>query len=318
MKQFPILSILGPTCSGKTALSYKVLEQFKIKGYDCEIISADSRQVYRYLDIGSAKPSFNELQFTKHHCIDIVAPNELISAGVFVEEADKALKSMQVSNKIPLLVGGAGLYVKAFLSGLFNETPSDERNEIREQIQQVLKEKGKEFLYQELKNVDPKSAEYYLDKNPSRVSRALEYFLVHNTSIIDDFSQKNTAIERASCNFILNPEREILYSRINARTVDMFKQGLLEEVRNVLQMGYTKEDVGLKMIGYFEAIQVFEQDLSQQEAIESIQKRTRNYAKRQVTWFRKEPQNSHFIENSGQHSEEIVEKYLREYEKIRT
>lgn len=316
--ELPLLCLLGPTASGKTALSYEVLNEFQRRGVSCEIISADSRQVYKYLNIGSAKPTSEELKYTQHHCIDILNPNEVISAGIFFEFANNALQSISQQKKVPLVVGGAGLYVKALIDGLFSETITEKRADIRAEIQTILHNNGKDFLYTELQKVDPKAAEYYADKNPSRVSRALEYFYVNNTSIIDDFTSKNIEISRQSLNYVLHPQREELYNRINDRTVTMFENGFLEEVETVLGMGFKKNDAGLTMIGYYEAVQVLEKNISQPQAIETIQQRTRNYAKRQVTWFKKHPHPSHFIENTANQSTKIVESYFNEFEKILT
>ncbi len=316
MPDIPLLCLLGPTASGKTALSYEILHEFRQRGIDCEIISADSRQVYRFLDIGSAKPIKEELLFTKHHCVDIINPNETISAGIFFEFAEKAVFEISQQKKVPLVVGGAGLYVQALLEGLFNEIITDERVTIREEIQSLLQKNGKEYLYEQLQTIDPKAAEYYSDKNPSRVSRALEYFYLHKTSIINDFEAKKMQVSRNSLNYVLHPQREILYNRINQRTVTMFENGLLEEVKNVLTMGYSKNDRGLQMIGYFEANQVLDGLITEQTAIETIQKRTRNYAKRQVTWFKKNPRLSYIIEDSNNKSKVIVENYLREFEQF--
>lgn len=316
MPEIPLLCLLGPTASGKTALSYEILQEFRHRGIDCEIISADSRQVYRYLDIGSAKPTKEELDFTKHHCVDIINPNETISAGIFFEFAEKAIVEISQKKKIPIVVGGAGLYVKAIHDGLFAEIITNERATIREEIQSLLQKNGKEYLYEQLQTIDPKAAEYYSDKNPSRVSRALEYYYVHKTSIIDDFAKKKMQVNRLSTNYVLHPQREILYNRINQRTVTMFEKGLLEEVKNVLTMGYTRNDSGLQMIGYFEANQVLEGRVTQKDAIEIIQQRTRNYAKRQVTWFKKNPNLSLVLENSSNQSKTIVENYLREFEQF--
>jgi len=312
--EIPLLCLLGPTSSGKTALSYEVLHEFRRREIDCEVISADSRQVYRYLNIGSAKPTVDELQLTTHHCIDIINPNDNISAGVFFEVAQKAIYDISSHKKVPLVVGGAGLYVKALLEGLFSEIITDKRALIRDEIQTMFQKQGKENLYEELKKVDKKAADYYSDKNPSRVSRALEYFYVHHRSIVDDFTSKNVQIIRNSLNYILLPDRAELYNNINLRTIAMFEKGLIEEVKEVLRMGYTKNDVGLNMIGYFEAMQVLENNFTQNEAIESIQQRTRNYAKRQVTWFKKQPSDALFIENLKTQSSHIVENYLQKFE----
>lgn len=313
MSEIPLLCLLGPTASGKTALSYEVLQEFRLRGIDCEIISADSRQVYRYLDIGSAKPTKEELRFTKHHCVDIINPNETISAGIFFEFAEKAIVEISQQKKVPLVVGGAGLYVKAMHEGLFDEIITGERATIREEIQSLLQKNGKEYLYEQLQAIDSKAAKYYSDKNPSRVSRALEYYYVHKTSIIDDFATKKMQVRRNLLNYVLHPQREILYYRINQRTVTMFENGLLEEVKNVLTMGYTRNDSGLQMIGYFEANQVLEGRVTQKDAIETIQQRTRNYAKRQVTWFKKNPSQSYILEQTANQSSAIVENYLREF-----
>ena len=316
MPEIPLLCILGPTASGKTALSYEVFYEFRRREIECEIISADSRQVYKYLNIGSAKPTKEELQRTKHHCVDIIDPNDSISAGVFFDYAQKAIEDISQRNKIPIVVGGSGLYVKALLEGLFVETITEERAIVRKEIQAILQQNGKEYLYAQLRTVDPKAAEYYSDKNPSRVSRALEYYYIHNSSLVDDFTVKNMQVNRLSLNYVLHPHREVLYNRINQRTVDMFELGLLEEVKEVLSMGFSKNDSGLQMIGYYEAIQVLEDSITQKHAIETIQQRTRNYAKRQVTWFKKHPNASQFIEHSANQSKNIVESYLREFEKF--
>jgi tRNA dimethylallyltransferase len=277
-----LVVIAGPTASGKTRLSLKLAEYF-----DIEIISADSRQVYKYLDIGTAKPEPDELRKVPHHFISILEPDDYYSAGKFGEEAREKIREIKSRDKIPVAAGGSGLYIKALCEGLFSEEEPENNAEIRENLNIKLIESGRESLFDELKKIDPASADNYPDKNPVRIIRALEYF--HSTGKL--FSEAKLETPGHSLNykiFYIDFPRETLYDRINRRTEEMWERGLEEETRKVLNMGYSPELNSLNTVGYKECISYFAGDFTRQQAIEKMKQNTRRYAKRQTTWFRKQ------------------------------
>lgn len=274
--------IIGPTASGKTSLSLKLSEIS-----DIEIISSDSRQLYKYLDIGTAKPTKEELNAVKHHFIDYLTPDEYYSAGRFGKEAKVILKKIHENNKIPVITGGSGLYIQALCDGLFDEEAENEKREgIRKTLYSELEKCGKEELYNKLIALDPEIANYYADKNPRRTIRALEHILttgeLFSTAIKKNFEKKLKCVY-----FGINFEREELYKRINKRVDIMIEQGLIKETENVLNMGYSKDINSLNTVGYKEIINFLEGTYSLDFAIEEIKKNTRRYAKRQITWFKR-------------------------------
>lgn len=278
----PIIVLLGPTASGKTDLSLVVHEQI-----DCEIISADSRQVYKYLDIGTAKPSKEILKKYTHHLIDFLDPDENFSAGEFVKLSNNIIEKIYEQNKIPLLVGGTGLYIDLLCNGLI-QLPSDTQNlEIRDKLNEELKHKGKEYLFHLLKSVDPESATKYADMNPRRTIRALEFYF--ETGI--KFSEAQNELTRNSLYkpyYIgINFEREALYNRINQRCDWMWNNGIVQETEKVLQMGYSSYLNSLNTVGYKEVIKFLQKEFTEEKALEEMKKNTRRYAKRQLTWFRR-------------------------------
>jgi tRNA dimethylallyltransferase len=278
-----IIVITGPTASGKTAVS---VELSKI--LDIEIISADSRQIYKYLDIGTAKPSREEQLAAKHHFIDILKPDEYYSAGLFGEQSEKRILHILKQKKLPVVVGGSGLYIKALFEGLFKEDTIDidKRQKVRTELEERLSNDGLEKLYDELCRKDPISAKKFPDMNPRRVIRALEHYILTGQAL--SLSHKNAA-KSAKFNplyFSIHFERKELYDRINLRTELMWKSGLIEEVQNIIDMGYSVNSNSLNTVGYKEAIKYINGELTENVAIELIKKNTRNYAKRQLTWFR--------------------------------
>jgi len=278
-----LIVILGPTASGKTAVSIKLSEKI-----DAEVISADSRQIYKYLDIGTAKPSQAELNAVPTHFIDLLEPDEYYSAGLFGNQAEKVAVDIINREKVPLVVGGSGLYIKALCEGLFDEE-SDNRQRIavREKLQKDFEDNGIDDLFDKLKEIDPVSTEKYSDKNPRRVLRALEHYYVTGKS----FSQAHKLQENNRnfnvVYFGIEFPRQELYDRINLRAEQMWQNGLVEETKKVLNMGFSPELNSLNTVGYKETIAFLQNKLSVMEALEEIKKNTRHYAKRQMTWFRK-------------------------------
>ncbi len=279
-KTVPVIT--GPTASGKTGLSLRLAEIISV-----EIISADSRQIYKYMDICTAKPTEEEQQKAKHHFIDFLTPDKDYNAGQFGDEAAKKVEEIFSEGKLPVVVGGSGLYVQSLCEGLFTQDENIAMKGIRSFLSEKLKENGKDYLYEELEKVDKAAAEKYSDKNPRRVLRALEYYYTYGESILNSHKEKKTKRNFNCKYFGINFEREKLYERINLRTEKMWRDGLLDETVNLLKMGYSPELNSLNTVGYKETIAYINRKISEEKAIEEIKKNTRHYAKRQMTWFRK-------------------------------
>ncbi|MEI6089869.1 MAG: tRNA (adenosine(37)-N6)-dimethylallyltransferase MiaA [bacterium] len=278
-----VIVIGGPTASGKTEVSLELANLMSV-----EIISADSRQVFKYLDIGTAKPNKEELSAVKHHLIDFLEPDEYYSAGVFGDDAERIISEIYARNAIPLVVGGSGLYIDSLCFGLCEDdsNANDNRFGIREKLNQRLIDFGKDKLYEELMEVDPVSAQKYADRNPMRIIRALEYFEIHKTPLSTAHrTLTNRNIEPYF--FDIAHEREKLYDRINYRSEIMWESGLVEETQRVLDMGFPPTLNSLNTVGYKECIAYLKGDMSKSTAIEEMKKNTRRYAKRQTTWFKR-------------------------------
>lgn len=278
----PLIVILGPTASGKTDFSLNIYEQI-----DCEIISADSRQVYKYLDIGTAKPSRQILNRYKHHLIDFLEPNEEFSAGQFVKLSKEIIEKLYLNNKIPLIVGGTGLYIDALCSAFIELSESSKNNDIRAKLTNELETHGKEYLYKKLQEIDPASASKYSDMNPRRIIRALEFFYQTGIKFSDAHRELTQPTNYTVFYFGINHERDALYQRINHRTDWMWQNGLIEETKQVLQMGFSPNLNALNTVGYKEVIKYLNNLYDEHKALEEIKKNTRRYAKRQLTWFRR-------------------------------
>jgi len=278
-----VIVLVGPTCSGKTNLSLKIAELIH-----AEIISADSRQIYKLLDIGTAKPSRQQIEKIPHHLISILDPSENYDASLFEKNAESAIEEILNNNKSPIVVGGSGLYIKALIDGIFDTADKDD--EYREILLQKRKEFGNEFLYQELIKIDPVSAEKMLPQNWKRVMRALE--VIHTTGEpIWKHHQKQSSSKEKKYSFKqfgLNWEREALYKNIDKRVDEMIESGFVEEMKSILNKGYSKNLNSLNTLGYKEIIQYLDGIISLERAIDTIKQNTRHYAKRQMTWFRKD------------------------------
>lgn len=280
----PILVLLGPTAVGKTALSLELAER-----YSCEIVSVDSMQVYRFMDIGTAKPSPAERQQVHHHLIDIVDPDEQYNSAHFVRDALVAIKAIAVAGKIPLLTGGTGLYLKAMTEGLFSLEGSESET-IRDHLTAKLKEEGgREILFQELLTVDPHSAGRIHINDTQRLVRALEiYRSTGKTWSAHLQEHKETGARFANMLQIgLTCERQILYERIEQRATVMLDNGLLDEAEKLQNMGYGPDLPSMQAIGYKHANNYLAGEWNLDETIQLLMRDTRRYAKRQMTWFSK-------------------------------
>lgn len=278
-----LVVITGPTSVGKTDLSIKLAK--KING---EIISADSIQVYRHLNIGSAKITVSEMDGIPHHLIDVLNPDEEFSVHTFQSMAKECMKDIYSRNKIPMIVGGTGFYIQSVLYDIdFDDT--DDNHPYRLELEKIAKEKGSFKLHNMLKAVDPDSAGNIHPNNIKRIIRALEYY--HDTGrqlSIHNKEQRSNDSPYNFAYFVLNDERQLLYDRINKRVEKMITDGLETEVRSLIDMGYHSGNQSMQGIGYKEMLDYINGNISKEEAIALIQKNTRHFAKRQLTWFRRE------------------------------
>ncbi len=301
-----VIVIVGPTCSGKTNLAIKLAQH-----YNSEIISADSRQFYKYLDIGTAKPTDRQLKKVKHHFINFLEPDEEYNVSKFEMDAEKIINAQLEENKIPIVAGGSGLYIKALVDGIFDAADRDE--DYRNELNQIRKEFGNEYLYNKLKKVDPVSAAKMLPQNWKRVMRALEVFHSTGKPIWQHHQKQKEKMEFNFHQFSLMWDREILYQNINQRVDDMIEKGLTEEVENILALGYSKNLNSLNTVGYKEIIQYMGGEISIERAIELIKRNTRHYAKRQMTWFNKDNRIEWFNINNIDEIEKICKNIIRKF-----
>ncbi|MCX7875741.1 MAG: tRNA (adenosine(37)-N6)-dimethylallyltransferase MiaA [Melioribacteraceae bacterium] len=276
-----VIVIVGPTCSGKSDIAFNIAKKF-----DTEIISADSRQIYKQLNIGTAKPSNEQLRLVKHHFINELDLENVFDASKFEIKGLKIIEELFSKNKLPIVCGGTGLYIKALIDGIISTVPNDIT--LRQDLLNKRLIFGNEYIYNELKKVDPKAAEKMLPQNWKRIIRALEVFHITGNSILD--IQKNLLRDKniVFLQFGLRWNREILYNRINKRVNNMIEAGLVEEVKKILEMGYDKNLFSLNTVGYKEIIDYLEGKFSIDKAIELIKRNTRRYAKKQFTWFNKD------------------------------
>ena len=276
-----VIIIVGPTCSGKSNLAFKLAEQL-----NTEIISADSRQFYKYLDIGTAKPTLEDLKKVKHHFMNFLEPDDEYNVSRFEVDAERIINSLLSDDKTPIVAGGSGLYIKALIDGIFNSADKDE--DYRNELNQKRREFGNKFLYEELKKVDPVSAAKMLPQNWKRVLRSLEVYHLTGEPIWKHHLKQNEKSKFNFHQFGLMWDREILYKNINKRVDEMIESGLVAEVEKILALGYAKDLNSLNTVGYKEIIEFLDDKISLERAIELIKRNTRHYAKRQLTWFNKD------------------------------
>lgn len=281
MEKQQVIVIVGPTGAGKTKLAIELAK--KING---EIISCDSMQIYKEMDIGTAKPTEKEQKEVKHHMIDIISPNERFSVSDYKKMAENKIEEVLANGKFPILVGGTGLYVNSLIYGIeFLEIEFDEK--YRQQLETRAENEGLNKLYEEAKQIDEEAMKTISPNDKKRILRVLEIF--HQTGMTktkqDELSRKNGPKYDYKV-FAINFEREILYDRINKRVDQMIEMGLIEEVEGIYKK-YNSFPTAMQGIGYKEVVEYITKNITKEEMIEKIKQETRRYAKRQLTWFRK-------------------------------
>ena len=301
MEKKPMVILTGPTAVGKTALSIRLAKE--ING---AVISADSMQVYRHMDIGSAKIRPEEMQGVKHYLIDILEPEEEFHVVRFVEEAKAALEEIYQNGQIPIIAGGTGFYIQALLYDI-NFDGQDCDADYRRELEQIAEEKGAEYLHQMLEEVDAESAKAIHANNTKRVIRALEFYHVSGKKISEHNEtehQKESPYNFAY--FVLTDERERLYKRIEARVDAMMEEGLLDEVRLLKERGATKEMVSMQGLGYKEILAYLDGEYPLEEAVRILKRDTRHFAKRQLTWFRREKDTIWMNKDEFDYNEDLI------------
>ena len=302
----PVLVLIGPTAVGKTSLSLKIAER-----YSCEIVGLDSMQIYRQMDIGTAKATIEERNQVPHHLIDIVDPDEDYHVGRYVAEASKACREIIARGKTPLLVGGTGLYLKGMLQGLFEVDADDEQ--VRADLKQRLAEEGREVLFAELQACDPETALRLHKNDTQRLLRALEIFQVSGVPWSTHLKQQEPKPTLAKVLQIgLNCDREKLYQRINLRVQLMVGQGLLAEVEKLIAMGYDGSLKSMQSIGYRHMVNFLNGTWGWDEAIELLARDTRRYAKRQFTWFGKDKTIQWFEPEQGDEVCQCIDSFMEQ------
>jgi len=297
----PLIVLVGPTASGKTSLALHLAEKF-----NGEIVSCDSVAVYREMEIGTAKPAREERALIQHHMIDIVSPDEACTAGDYSRQAREALTGITERGHLPIIAGGTGLYLRALIDGLFPSPPRKPGQ--RERLRKLAKTRGPAHLHRILTRLDPTAATAIHANDVSKVIRAIEISLAVEGPLTQQWQKGRDALTGYRIlRLCLNPPRDRLYERINQRAAAMFDRGLIEETERLIAR-YGADCRALTSLGYAEAAAVLQNELTLEQAVAQAQQGHRNYAKRQLTWFRREP-NMHWLEGCGG-DQEIIDKAL--------
>jgi tRNA dimethylallyltransferase len=276
-----VLILSSPTASGKSQVALQVARQIPV-----EILSADSRQIYKYLSIGTAKPSKSDLERVPHHFIDMLDPNEVWNAGKFAHESRRIIEEIFNRNRSPFIVGGSGLYIKALIDGIIDIPEPDP--DLRQRILRLYESEGLSKLVDELDLIDPDTAKRIDTKNPRRVMRALEIYYSTGMTRSEIEKKSDDPIPYRVQWFGLKWNRGKLYERIENRVYNMIAGGLIDETKSILEKGYSRNQNALQSVGYTETIDFIGGMISRQDMIDRIKQNTRRFAKRQMTWFRKE------------------------------
>lgn len=303
-----VIVILGPTASGKTALSLQLAELLH-----SPIISADSRQIYKLLDIGTAKPSLDYLSRIRHHLVDYLEPWQDYNASQFEKDALEIITELHMQNVVPIVTGGSGLYIRALIDGIFDSVETD--SGYREHLEKLRLEMGNEFLYNQLKEVDPLSADKLLPQNYKRVIRALEVLKISGEPIWKHQTEYERKVDLEFFQYGLNWKRDILYDNINRRVDEMMSAGFIDEVKNLLNMGYDLSYNSMNTVGYKEIIHYLDGKIELNAAVEAFKKVTRNYAKRQMTWFRKDKRIKWFEISSYDDLSHVADSIIKDFYK---
>ena len=309
MKKIPLIILTGPTAVGKTDLSIKLS-----KSLNAEIISADSMQIYKYMDIGSAKVTKEEMDGVVHYMLDEVTPDVPFSVSEFQMRSEKYIEEINKKGKNVLITGGTGLYLNSLIYNM-DFAKSNANNEIREKLEQELAENGIDYMHEKLRGLDEEAANRIHKNNTKRVIRAIEVCM--SGQKMNDFSKDLRYNEKYKpIIIVLNRDREVLYQRINKRVDIMLENGLLDEVKELLKMGYTKDMISMQGIGYKEMIKYLDGEYTYDEAIEIIKRDSRRYAKRQLTWFKRYQDAKWFDLDKYQDIEILKEDIINHIEKL--
>lgn len=304
-----ILVLAGPTAVGKTELSIRLA-----KALNGEIVSTDSMQIYKGMDIGSAKITEEEMQGVKHHMLDVVEPDKAFSVADYKDMAEKAIKDILSRGKLPILTGGTGLYINALTCNM-NFTESEKDDEYRDELSKLMDEEGPEYVHNMLKEIDPIIYEAIHPNNRKRVIRALEVYKLTGKP----FSSYNAGDDLYKSKYdvhyyVLNMDRAKLYERINKRVEIMYEKGLLDECIKLKKLGYTSSMQSMQGIGYKEVLLYLDGLITLEESMDMVKQGSRNYAKRQLTWFRKDPR-AVFLNKDEMSDDEILDKIVNDINK---
>jgi tRNA dimethylallyltransferase len=304
-RQLPVIAILGPTAVGKSRIGIGLARRM-----GGEIICADSRQLYRHLDLGTDKVPLSEQAGIPHHLQDSVEPVTAVSAGLFTRMADRVLEGIRRRGALALLVGGSGLYVEAFLGGLFDGPESDER--LRKRLRRSKRHQGDHWLHRILKRVDPASAGRLAPLDHQRIVRALEVYFLTGRPLSSHLEEQKAHIRVAHIRLGLEMDRQRLNQRIEIRVDQMFEEGLVDEVRSLLDGGLDPRAPAMSAIGYREIVQALEGSLDGglEHARELVKRNTRRYAKRQMTWLRHHGEITWFERQTDEQTVKRIEQYL--------
>ena len=309
MNKIPLIILTGPTAVGKTNLSIDLAKEL-----NAEIISADSMQIYKYMDIGSAKVTKEEMDGVVHYMIDEVTPDVPFSVSEFQMRSEKYIEEINKKGKSVLITGGTGLYLNSLIYNM-DFAKSNANNEIREKLEQELAENGIDYMHEKLRGLDEEAANRIHKNNTKRVIRAIEVCM--SGQKMNDFSKDLRYNEKYKpIIIVLNRDREVLYQRINKRVDIMLENGLLDEVKELLKMGYTKDMISMQGIGYKEMIKYLDGEYTYDEAIEIIKRDSRRYAKRQLTWFKRYQDAKWFDLDKYQDIEILKEDIINHIEKL--
>lgn len=306
----PLIAVVGPTASGKTAFAIEIAKKF-----NGEVVSMDSMQIYKRLDIGTAKPTAEEMQEIKHHMLDVADPDKPFSANDYVRLANNALCSVYSCGKIPVLCGGTGLYLDSLLYS-YNMSEATFDESVRKQLYSEAEMYGAEYLYNKLKEIDPVSAEQMHPNNIKRVVRALEIYILTGKPKSEQVTAEREAVFDTLI-FGMEWDRDVLYDRINKRVDLMLQNGLEQEVRRLYSEGTLKNGTtAAQAIGYKEMLEYIKGECSYETAVEKIKMNSRRYAKRQITWFKRTEnikQLNPYDNNAVSEAFEIIKKFLERH-----
>lgn len=308
IKKIPIIVVCGATASGKTALSIEIAREF-----GGEIVSADSMQIYRHMDIGSAKPTIEERQGVAHHMMDILEPTESFSAAQYAEMAHRCIYDIYSRKRLPVMAGGTGLYINSVINDVDFSDEDNSDGKLRNELTKIYEENGAEYLHEMLRAVDEKSAEKIHANNVKRVIRAIEFYRLNNKKLSEHSDEGKLKESRYMPIMLeISWDRAELYERINRRVDIMFEAGLENEVRELIKMGCTREMTSMQGIGYKETADYIDGKITLDEAKEQIKQGSRRYAKRQLTWFRRDERIiSLSPENCVEEAFDIIKKQIK-------